>query len=129
MVNAEYMDKMVKGYLECALKWSTGTYEGEPVSMDEAYGVADFTADSVKTAHEDCLEFVQKSGINTDSMWTPERAGHFFWLTRCGHGAGFWHRSLAGEDAVRGNKYAEIARSFGDSHLSPAMNGRVQIDW
>lgn len=24
--------------------------------------------------------------------WSAEQAGHDLWLTRCGHGAGFWDR-------------------------------------
>ena len=40
-------------------------------------------------------------------------AGHDFWLTRNGHGAGFWDRGL-GE---AGKKLTDAAHAFGECNL------------
>lgn len=50
-------------------------------------------------------------------------AGHDFWLTRCGHGAGFWDRGL-GEV---GDKLTNAAQVFGECHLYVGDDGRIHV--
>lgn len=42
-----------------------------------------------------------------------EAVGHDFWMTRNGHGVGFWDRGLGDE----GDALSEIAREFGEAHV------------
>ena len=49
--------------------------------------------------------------IENESPWA--RAGHDFWLTRNGHGAGFWDRDLGD----LGNRLSDAARASGGSDL------------
>lgn len=62
----------------------------------------------------DCLAFYSRAECYL-SPENIEQAGHDFWLTRNGHGAGFWDR----ED-IYGNYYAEfftqISKSFGEAY-------------
>ena len=50
-----------------------------------------------------------------------ERLGHDFWLTRNGHGAGFWDRGL-GE---LGQKLTEATKTFGTSDLYIGDDGKI----
>lgn len=42
-----------------------------------------------------------------------EAVGHDFWLTRNGHGVGFWDRNLGDE----GDALSKIARKFGEAYV------------
>ena len=50
----------------------------------------DFSESAVKQVRADCVEFF----TNYSRFWgnLHSEAGHDFWLTRQGHGAGFWDR-------------------------------------
>ena len=57
----------------------------------------EWDAVTVRDIHRDCLTFIDKMGYieccGELESWSDdaiERAGHDFWLTRNGHGAGFW---------------------------------------
>lgn len=67
------------GYIEAAL-W---TEEVEFEDLPE-YIIREMTAD--------CYDFVKKAGSLLAGL-DAEQAGHDFWLTRNGHGAGFWERN------------------------------------
>lgn len=80
------VDRMVDGYLECAA-WADSP-EGSK---------ARFCQSSKDQARQDCIAFVDACGPLANQAvnlpgYTSERFGHDFWLTRCGHGAGFWDR-------------------------------------
>jgi hypothetical protein len=67
-------------YIEAAL-WSSIGDDGEPIQGD--------LAPEARAAMElDCAAFYAANASHIGSE--TEAAGHDFWLTRCGHGAGFW---------------------------------------
>ena len=76
---------------------------------------ADDTNVDYERAVTDCLAFlhrVESAGIDTYEM-NPEQIGHDFWLTRNGHGSGFWDRpEVYGDDNAE--KLSDIARAFGE---------------
>lgn len=87
------MDEFTKAYIECAL-WSTND-ESEP--LDANYSEDDIHPDTLAQIVDDCWLFqaLHQDDIcednNQSHHHTPaEMAGHDFWLTRNGHGAGFW---------------------------------------
>lgn len=105
------VDEFTRAYMEAAL-WSShdeSTPEGgEP--MDANYSIEDIAPKTLGEMIADCQRFqVEQSGWlraayenGKDRMggaYDASNAGHDFWLTRCGHGAGFWDRDLgeAGE--------------------------------
>ena len=74
---------------------------------------------------EDCRAFVEDNlddlhkyalarSVNPADGGVWEHAGHDFWLTRSGHGAGFWDRGLG----ALGDRLTEAAKVYGspDDH-------------
>ena len=50
---------------------------------------------SEEVMRKDCAAFVtliDELGIDATQNWNAEQLGHDLWLTRNGHGAGFWDR-------------------------------------
>lgn len=94
---------MLDAYIEAAL-WSTNDESTEDggKSLDANYSRNDIDPLTLRTMDADCHEFVE--GIPNDDLnlyfeamrdvsGGPEtQMGHDFWLTRNGHGAGFWDR-------------------------------------
>lgn len=85
MLQIATLDAFTLAYVDCALWSSTGDDE-QP--LDETYGVEDIAPVTLASMVADCKAFQEAHGalIGDDE----ERAGHDFWLTRNGHGAGFW---------------------------------------
>jgi hypothetical protein len=50
-----------------------------------------------------------------------EKAGHNFWLTREGHGSGFWDEDM---DEV-GERLTELSEKFGEGGLYVGDDGKV----
>ena len=73
-------------YIE-AMLWSSTDDNDEP--LDENYDVSDIATEFMSKIKRDCKKFLRENYqyIEEDEM---KQAGHDFWLTRNGHGAGFW---------------------------------------
>lgn len=128
------MDDFVRGYLEAAL-WSSNDDDGTP--LDHGRDVESFSLEAVERAHMDCDNFRRANRLmlkrayrlyaesERGAEWTPEAlAGHDFWLTRNGHGAGFWDRGFG---AV-GDALATAARAAGEVYLFVSENGKVNAE-
>jgi hypothetical protein len=128
------LDDFTNAYIECAL-WSSNDQSneqgGEP--LDRNYCVADIAPATLEQMAQDCSSFQKTFGTLLDSAYghraywrnydyTPEaRAGHDFWLTRNGHGAGFWDRGLG----VIGDRLSEAAKSYGEYDLYVGDDGKI----
>jgi hypothetical protein len=78
--------------LECAI-WASTDDLGEP--LDYAYSADDLTPASRAALIGDLTDFVEGSAEDViASGLTADQVGHDFWLTRNGHGAGFWDRGI-----------------------------------
>ncbi len=84
---------MVNGYTDCAV-W---TDCGPDSDIPEGAG---FSAEALNKLNADCAAFIAACGeplLDALAELAPEygdeRFGHDFWLTRNGHGAGYWDRS------------------------------------
>ncbi len=112
----------LEGYLECALWSSThtkmdGEEEGETIPLDSEYGFDDFSKEALDKAVKDLDSFWEKAEAyksDFDSGHEFSKIGHDFWLTREGHGAGFWDGDY--EDEL-GKKLTEISKSFGNGDI------------
>lgn len=87
-------DEMLNAYTACAL-WSSmdnsDDQGGEP--LDTNYDAADIHPDTLATMRADCAAFLAANAAILETCFgTADQAGHDFWLTRCGHGTGFWDR-------------------------------------
>jgi hypothetical protein len=58
------------------------------------------------------------------NKYSPMQAGHDFWLTRNGHGAGFWDRGL-GDQGVQLSKACGWRSSFPGVELYVGDDGRI----
>ena len=107
------LDAFTKSYLETALWSSTDESNdqgGDP--LDENYSIDDFTVEALRESIDDCKSFQEcevealEAAYGHGPSYGPEYAGHDFWLTRNGHGAGFWDRGLGeiGERLTRASK-------------------------
>jgi hypothetical protein len=56
----------------------------------------------------------------------PSRAGHDFWLTRNGHGAGFWDGDWDDEEHPdRGDRLTAAAKRYHELYLWPGDDGQI----
>ncbi len=116
------MDDFTRQYLVTALWSSTDESRedgGDP--MDANYGIEDIEPDAIAAAVLDCDRFRELAGDLLDESDDPTQAAHDFWLTRNGHGAGFWD----GDWPEGGDRLTAICKGFGESHLSVGDDGRI----
>jgi hypothetical protein len=113
------VDAILRGYVECAL-WSTmdestdESGEGNPTdALDALYGYDDIDAETLAGMRADIVDFLTLVYAGDLVGIDPEQIGHDFWLTRNGHGAGFWDRGL-GE---RGERLTKWAKTYGEVNL------------
>lgn len=105
------LDTFLSAYLETAV-WSSSDDDGN--SLDNDYDVDAFTQKAVAEAKKDCKAFLDAYG---DLMFqaSPDFAqhGHDFWLTRNGHGAGFWDRGYG----ALGDELSKAAKVYGSCDI------------
>lgn len=119
----EDLDDFTKAYMEAAL-WSTNDEStpsgGEP--LDKNYSTKDIARETVDQMMQDCARFQQENAADlalydmTNVEWSAAaQGGHDFWLSRNGHGAGFFDRDNLPEDAR--DRLQEAARHYGEVYL------------
>ena len=119
----------LRGYIVSAL-WSTPfkDTDGEDKHLDDKYGPEDLNDVTFEKAKADCAEFKEKVGetLNAAYALKPDyhesEAGHHFWLTRCGHGAGFWDNNNYGDAFER---LSTVAQSFGSVDWEVTDDGKI----
>jgi hypothetical protein len=110
---------VLKHYLICAL-WSSTDDDGEP--LDSVYSIDDISAQTVKQMEKDVSDFIESNKeLLIESGQSDEQIGHDFWLTRNGHGAGFWDRGLG---AV-GDDLSKASKSYGEVYLYAGDDGMI----
>jgi hypothetical protein len=87
----------------------------------EDYDVAPETVIAMRSDVEDFVALVTKTDPALLDGISDEMIGHDFWLTRCGHGAGFWDRGL-GE---QGDRLTDITKTYGGRDLYLGDDGLV----
>jgi hypothetical protein len=109
------LDDFTRGYIRAAL-WSTNDESDESggVPLDENYGPEDLTVEALDKMIQDCDKFQQENSELLAQAGEPARNGHDFWLTRNGHGAGFWDR---GYPEAIGEALSDAARKAGEVDL------------
>lgn len=90
---------------------------GKP--LDKKYTLEDFETNTLEKMIRDCKDFQQKYGeIYYNAGWSDTEAGHDFWLTRNGHGTGFWDRGYNDEEKEEvGKILTKAAKSYGEFNL------------
>jgi hypothetical protein len=111
---SQYLD-FLEAYIACAI-WSSTDETGEPITATRD----DVSPDAYAAMDTDCLDFV-KANVSDLFDLGPSQCGHDFWLTRNGHGAGFWDR---GYGAV-GDRLTDAAHVWGEADLYVGDDGYV----
>lgn len=109
-------------YLVCAL-WSSMDESGDP--LDDIFSVDDIDPASIKAARADLDAFlsdVKEAEIDL-SAWDDEQIGHDFWLTRNGHGTGFWDRP----DRENGKRLTVLCKPYGSSDAYAGDDGKIYL--
>jgi hypothetical protein len=116
-------DTFTSAYIECAL-WSTTDQStpqgGEP--LDRNYGSDDIAPDTLAKMQADCDAFRDDAKIVACIGDRDARAGHDFWLTRNGHGAGFWDGDWQEPDS---GYLTDRAHNFGGFDLYIGDDGKI----
>ena len=111
----EQLESFKQAYIQTML-WSTNDESDEP--LDSNYSEDDLSDEALERIDAECKAFLYRVScfITADpsvefgpdfDLWG--RAGHDFWVTRCGHGAGFWD----GDWPIYGDMLTKAAQSFG----------------
>lgn len=126
------LNEFIIGYTTCAL-WSSSGVDDDCEYLDEKYDSNDIAPEALKEMEADCAKFIAENEtalgdyaekIGTNEYTVSEKAGHDFWLTRNGHGAGFWDRGI-GEV---GDKLTEASKGFGEVGLYVGDDGKIYTE-
>lgn len=101
------LDAALEAYLHCAV-WSSTDDNDEP--LDAEYTRDDFTQKARAQARRELAAFLSQVG---ETEVDAQTLGTDFWLTRNGHGAGFWDRGLGEE----GERLTALCRPYGSAYV------------
>lgn len=115
----------VDSYIRTAL-WSSNDESddsggGEP--LDRNYSESDLTKEALKKMTADADRFYRENREDLASG-TDSLGGHDFWLTRNGHGAGFWDGDWPEPQASR---LTAASKRFGESSLY-VSRGKIHVE-
>lgn len=108
MILTTELQSFLDAYATAAL-WSSTDEEGEP--LDASYTAADLAPETRTAMKADCVSFLRQ---NVDLIGDRIDAGHDFWMTRCGHGCGFWDGDWPKEI---GRLLTRASKEFGEVDL------------
>lgn len=114
-------DQFTYAYIVCAL-WSSTDDQDRP--LDANYGLRDIAPSELDRIIADCTEFQRTYESLLMQAGTAEQNGHDYWLTRNGHGAGFWDRGYSKE---LGRALTDAARAAGSRDLYVGDDGQVYV--
>jgi len=113
---------MLRAYLECAL-WSSCEYDedgNDGAPLDDNYGIEDISPESLASAQNDVSAFLADHADDIGS--NLKQAGYDFWLTRNGHGAGFWDGDWPHDVGTRLTKASKV---YGTVNLYVGDDGKI----
>ena len=120
------ISRMLKGYAEAALfAESDASSDIDPrddTPLGESYSIEDIEWPVLLRMREDCEQFARDNDIELGAM-TPETAGRWFWLSRNGHGSGFFDDDSLPEE-VR-HRLQTAAEKWPDQGLMSNDEGRL----
>ena len=101
--------------------------------LDDHFCINDFTVELLERAERDCVKFFDRA----KAAGLIERAHRFaddttiaydFWLTRQGHGAGFWDGNYRDDVDDVGSALSPVAVEFGECSVIIGEDGRVHLE-
>lgn len=126
------VDLFTQHFIIAAL-WATSDESdpngGEP--LDSNYDEEDLSDEALQRIKKECQRFQRDNAVDLtpENCLTKvpyiEQAGHDFFLTRNGHGSGFWERSDWKEEA--GARLTASAKKFGELNIYVGDDGKLHI--
>lgn len=119
------LDEFTRAYVE-AMFWTECNSDNEEL-QDCTYG--DLAPETLASIIEDCADFAATNRALLDRAsqvrdhYDDSSAGHDFWLTRNGHGAGFWDRGLG----KIGDELSAMSKPYGSCDLYKGDNGKLYL--
>jgi hypothetical protein len=115
------LDAFTRAYLECALFCDdpySGGGGGEWFEHDD-WTIDNIAPESIERAIEVCRDFQDANRADLDEVSDTfhkddSSHGHDFWLTRNGHGAGFWDRGYG----TLGRRLSDACKPYGEAYVS-----------
>ena len=121
--DGEQLDYFVKGYC-IALLWASIYHDQDRETfLDENHCIDDISSRSMKIIRNECQMFMNHAHDTLDNG-DLEQHGHDFFMTRQGHGVGFYDRDLPKDKAKTLDR---IARGFREQYIY-AHNGKVEVE-
>lgn len=112
--------KIIQQFIACAL-WSSTAEDGSP--LDDNFGADNIAPETVQHMRDDCAAFffANRRDLRATGA-TMEQHAHDYWLTRNGHGAGFWDR---GYKNGLGERLTGAAHADGSFELMECADGWI----
>ena len=129
MKKAAQLDEFTRGYIDAALWSSTdNSDEGGGQPLDSNYSVNDISQQAMADMVSACRNFQDNNRELLEIAAAEDgqdagHQGHDFWLTRNGHGAGYWD----GDYAETGDRLTEAAKQYGESDIYVGDDGKLYL--
>ena len=130
-MNFNELDAFTRSYIETAIWISTvpGDNPNCDDPMDDEYSASDLAEETLRRMADECEQF-QEEALKlvwaatklTMNRKEQEQMGHDFWLTRNGHGAGFWDGDYP---EPLGQELTELSKSYGECSLYVGDDGQI----
>jgi hypothetical protein len=129
MPDTWYQDQLtnfVRAYIECAL-WSSTDDAGVPLD-NVKYADTELAEETKARFLADCERFqtdyirVLNEHDYASGDFSEQQIAHDFWLTRNGHGAGFWDGDYP---EALGDALTALAKTYGECDLYIGDDGKI----
>ena len=120
------LNAFARGYVDCAL-WASPDDGDDGKPLDATYSVTDIDGDAIAKMAAECraFELLQAEDLDAadDAGRDSAHCGHDLFLSRNGHGTGFWDNDLGDV----GDRLHAAAQSLGGSILYVTDTGALDI--
>lgn len=117
------VDPFTASYIQAAL-WASTDEDGAPLDQNYDGKPGEFSPEAWKRILSDAAVFQRAAQKYLRSRRDEERAGHDFFLTRNGHGAGFWDGDWPEPAATALTK---LSKRFGESQIYVGDDGKLHL--
>lgn len=126
-MNFDELDDFTRAYIEAIYFTDEDGFDGNTMLSTEAF-------EQIKA---DCAKFQADAHYLLAQAYAQDgydaaQAGHDFWLTRNGHGSGFWDRKeldgLSTINATLGDRLTKIAKEFRSLSLVKGDDGLLYLE-
>lgn len=121
----KHIGRRLADYLETALWASTDNSNeqgGDP--LDDNYCINDFSAEALEQADQELDAFYEAADSLLSQLTEDEmaRVPFLFWLSRNGHGSGFFDEGYPGD---LGDALQDVAGEFGERYVEVGDDGEL----